>query len=110
MSLTQCGSPLKAGQCMTSATSYACTISLSRPRQGIDMGESRFKEVGKRPDEKTSRRSRAIRSATIEVRQDGPHLIALLGQPALIGLHLGQIAVAPFDCRRSTLKDVDPLG
>jgi hypothetical protein len=32
------GYPLKAGQGMTSATSYACTISLSRPRQGIDMG------------------------------------------------------------------------
>src|SRR5947209_16422047 len=29
------GYPLKAGQCMTSATSHACTISLPRPRQGI---------------------------------------------------------------------------
>ena len=32
------GYPLKAGQCMTSATSHACTISLPRPRQGIDVG------------------------------------------------------------------------
>jgi hypothetical protein len=40
----------------------------------------------------------------------GPHLIALLGQSPMIVLHLGQIAVAPFDRRRSTLKDIDPLG
>ena len=42
--------------------------------------------------------------------QNRPYLIALLGQPPLIVLHLGQIAVAPFDSRRSTLKDVDPVG
>jgi hypothetical protein len=61
------------------------------------MGQYRVKEIRKRPPEKPSCWGRSIRSATIEVMQDGPHLVALLGQSALIVMHLRQIAVAAFN-------------
>jgi hypothetical protein len=74
------------------------------------MGQHRFKEIGKRPPEKPRGRRRAIRSATIEVMQDAPHLIALFGQAPLIVMHLRQKAVASFDGRRGALKGFDSVG
>ena len=52
------------------------------------MGYNRFKEIWKRPSEKAHCGRRAIRCATIEVMEDGPHLVALLRQSPLIVLHL----------------------
>ena len=74
------------------------------------MGYNCLKEIRKRPPEKTSRWRRAIRSATIEGMQDGPHLVAPLGQSTMIVVHLRQKAVASFDGRRGALKGVDPVG
>src|SRR5215471_4488661 len=74
------------------------------------MGQNRFKEIRKWPSEKPRCWGRSIRSATIEVMQDSPHLVALLGQSTMIVMHLRQITVAPFDGRRGALKGFDPVG
>ena len=74
------------------------------------MGQNRFKEIRKRPSEKTRRRRRAIRSATIEVLQDRPYFVSPLGQATVIVLHLRQRAVASFDGRRGALKGSHALA
>lgn len=42
--------------------------------------------------------------------QDGPHLVALLGQTTMIVMHVRQIPIASFDGRRGALKGFDPVG
>src|SRR5215470_6281528 len=79
-------------------------------RQGIDVGQNRFKELRQCPPEKARRWRRAIRSATIEVMQDSPNFVSPLGQATMIVMPLRQIAIAPFDSRRGTLKSVDSVG
>ena len=73
---------------MTSRTERSLGFSSPRLRQGLDMGDNRCKEGWERPPEKTRRWRRAIRSATIEVMQDGPHLGAPLGQSTMSVRHL----------------------
>src|SRR6266567_2101388 len=42
--------------------------------------------------------------------QHRPYLVAALGQAPMIVMHLRQVAVAPFDRRRGTLKDLGLTG
>jgi hypothetical protein len=74
------------------------------------MCEHRFKEVREFPPEKPRGRCCIIRRATIEVRQDGPHLVALLGQASMMVMHLRQKAVASFDRRRGALQGFDSVA
>jgi hypothetical protein len=73
------------------------------------MGSHRFKEVREFPPEKPRGRRCIIRSATIEVMQDGPHLGALLGQASMVVRHWRQKAVASFDRRRGALQGFAPV-
>ena len=95
---------------MTSMAECYLVFAPPRLRKGLDVGYNCLKEIRKRPLEKTRRWRRAIRSATIEVRQDGPHLGSPLGQSTMIVRHLRQRAGAPCDRRRGTLQGVDPVG
>ncbi len=95
---------------MTSATEYPIVFSLPRSREDLQMGQNRFKELWKRPSEKTRRRRRAIRSATIEVMQDRPYFVSPLRQATMIVLHLRQIAVASFDGRRRCVERLARAG
>ena len=104
------GYPRKAGHVMISRTESDLVFSPPRLRQGLDMREHGCKEIRKRPPEKARRGRRAIRRATIEVMQDGPHLGAPLGQATMMVVHLRPRAVASFDRRRGPLQGVDPVG
>ena len=74
------------------------------------MRQHRFKEIRKRPPEKTRRGRRPIRSSTIEVMQGCPDLVPLLGQSTMMVMHVRQIPVATFHGRGGALKGLHPLG
>jgi hypothetical protein len=82
---------------MISSTERHVLMSFPRPGQGINVPSHGLTEVRQSPPEKPRGRRCPICGATIEVLQDSPHFVALLGQSPLIMVPLSHIAVAAFD-------------
>src|SRR5215217_4078847 len=68
--------------------------------QLVNLCQHTLEQIGKRPPEKPRRRCRPVRGPTIDIVQHRPHLVAAQGQAAMVVLHLREIAVATFHCRR----------
>jgi hypothetical protein len=58
------------------------------------MGAHRFKEIRERPPETSTGWCRSIRSATIEVLHNRPHLVPVLWQSPLIVMQLSEGTVS----------------